>query len=155
MNANPHAADPRPAPRYVIRTVDEDWIDLFDPPARIDARRPAWEEAKRRVRVHPECTTVVLDRRTGATLWESDAEIPRRYVVSAVGDTVFYALDMDLSAVGQVLSAHKKKDDAWTAFYRAIETPRDDIVVLLDTGSLPEPTVIASSDEDLYRAGGQ
>ena len=117
MNANPHAADPRSAPRYVIRTVDEDWIDLFDPPARIDARRPAWEEAQRRVRNHPECTTVVLDRRTGATLWESDPELPRRYVVSAVGD---------------VLSAHKKKDDAWTAFYRAIETPRDDIVVLLE-----------------------
>ena len=150
MNANP-----RPAPCYVIRTVDEDWIDLFDPPSRIDARRPAWEEAKRRVRAHPECTTVVLDKRTGAVLWESDPDILRRYVVSAVGDTVFYAPDMDLSAVGDVLSAHKKKDDAWTAFYKAIETPRDDIVMLLDTGSLPEPTVIASSDEDLYRTGDQ
>ena len=41
------------APRYVIRTIDEDWIDVFDPPSRIDDRRSAWEEARRRVRVHP------------------------------------------------------------------------------------------------------
>ena len=152
MNPNIDAARPRPAPRYVIRTVDEDWIDLFDPPSRIDARRPAWAEAQRRVRAHPECTTVVLDRRTGATLWQSDPDIPRRYVVSAVSDTVFHALDMDLSAVADVLSAHKLKDDAWTAFYKAIEQPSDDIVVLLDTATRPEPTVIASSDDDLYRA---
>ena len=150
MNANS-----QPAPRYVVRTVDEDWIDPFDPPSRIDARRPAWDEANRSVRAHPECTTVVLDRRTGATLWESDPDIPRRYTVTAVSDNVYYALDMDLSAVGQVLSAHKKKDDAWTAFYKAIEQPSDDIVVLLDTGTRPEATVIASSDEDRYRAGNQ
>jgi len=143
----------RPAPRYVVRTVDEDWIDLVDPPARIDDRRTAWEEAQRRVRAHPECTTVVLDRRTGATLWQSDPDIPRRYLVSAVSDTVFYALDMDLPTVGEVLSAHKKKDDAWTAFYKTVGQPSDDIVVLLDTGTRPEPTVIASSDEDLYRGG--
>ncbi|MXZ27933.1 MAG: hypothetical protein F4Y72_06470 [Gammaproteobacteria bacterium] len=142
----------RPASRYVVRTVDEDWIDLFDPPSRIDAKRPAWEEAQRRVRAHPECTTVVLDRRTGAMLWQSDPDIPRRYLVSAVSDTVFYALDMDLPTVGEVLSAHKKKYDAWTAFYKAVEQPSDDIVVLLDTGTQSEPTVIASSDEDVYRA---
>ena len=37
------------APRYIIRTIDEDWIDLFDPPSRIDDKRTAWDEAKRRV----------------------------------------------------------------------------------------------------------
>ena len=41
------------APRYVIRTIDEDWIDLFDPPSRIDDKRSAWQEAKRRVRASP------------------------------------------------------------------------------------------------------
>ena len=61
------------APRYVIRTVDEDWIDLFDAPARIEEKRAAWDEAKRRVREHPELKTVVLDRHTGATLWQSGA----------------------------------------------------------------------------------
>ena len=67
------------APRYVIRTIDEDWIDLFDPPSRIDDKRTAWDEAKRRVRVHPDCKTVIIDRYTGVTLWQSDPDIPPRY----------------------------------------------------------------------------
>lgn len=150
MNTAPTAATARPAPRYVVRTVDEDWIDPFDPPSRIDARRPAWEEAQRRVRAHPECTTVVLDRHTGATLWQSDPDIPRRYVVAVVSDTVHHALDMDLSAVGEVLSAHKKKDDALTAFYEAAAQPSRDIVVLLDTGASPGATVLATSEEHGY-----
>ena len=137
------------APRYVIRTVDEDWIDLFDPPSRIEEKRAAWDEAKRRVREHPDLKTVVLDRRTGATLWQSDPDIPPRYLVLAVNDTVFYALDTALSLSGDVLSAHKEKDDAWTAFYEAIpEAVGNDIVVLLDTA--PGQTVLAASDEDIY-----
>ena len=84
------------APRYVIRTIDEDWIDLFDPPSRIDDRRSAWQEAKRRVRVHPECKTVVIDRYTGVILWQSDPDIPPRYEVVAVDATVFHALETDL-----------------------------------------------------------
>ena len=62
------------APRYVIRTIGEDWIDLFDPPSRIGGKRPAWEEARRRVRTHPECKTVVIDRYTGVVLWQSDPD---------------------------------------------------------------------------------
>ena len=84
------------APRYVIRTIDEDWIDLFDPPSRIDDKRTAWDEAKRRVRVHPDCKTVVIDRYTGVTLWQSDPDIPPRYEVVAVDATVFHALETDL-----------------------------------------------------------
>ena len=76
MNARTNPSTIRMAPRYVIRTIDEDWIDLFDPPSRIDDKRAAWDEAKRRVREHPELKTVVLDRRTGATLWQSDPDIP-------------------------------------------------------------------------------
>ena len=137
------------APRYVVRTVDEDWIDLFDPPSRIEEKRAAWNEAKRRVREHPELKTVVLHRRTGATLWQSEPDIAPRYLVLAVNDTVFYALDTALSLAGDVLSAHKEKDDAWTAFYEAIpEAVGDDIIVLLDT--VGGETVVASSDEDAY-----
>ena len=138
------------APRYVIRTVDEDWIDLFDPPARIEEKRPAWDEARRRVREHPELKTVVLDRHTGAMLWQSDPDIPARYEVVAVDETVFYALDTDLLP-GDVHSAHKEKDDAWTAFHEAIDKRvGNDIIVLRDT--IPGQTVLASSDEDLYSA---
>ena len=139
------------APRYVIRTVDEDWIDLFDAPAHVDDERAALEEAKRRAGAYPECTTCIIDRRTGVTLWRSDPDVPPRFEVVAVNDTVFYALQTDLPLPGDVLSSHKAKDDAWTAFYAAIEAPvGDDVIVLRDT--LPGETVLASSDDDLYRA---
>ena len=137
------------APRFVIRTVDEDWIDLFDPPARIEAKRAAWEEAKRRVREHPECTTLVIDRRTGATLWRSDPDLPLRFEVIAVDETVFYVLETDLPLPGDILSVHKEKDDAWTAFHQAVEDAvGNDIIVLRDT--MPEETILAASDEDRY-----
>ena len=136
------------APRYVIRTIDEDWIDLFDAPARIDAKRAAWVEAQRRVRAHPECKTVVIDRYTGVILWKSDPDIPPQYEVVAIDATVFYALETDLPLPIDVLSSHKEKDDAWTAFYEAIEEPTGDIILLRDT--TPQRTVIASSDDDTY-----
>ena len=136
-------------PRYVIRTIDEDWIDLFDPPARIDEKRAAWDEARRRVREHPELKTVVLDRHTGATLWQSDPDIPARFEVVAVDATVFYALETDLPLPGDVLSVHKEKDDAWTAFYEAIEEAvGNDIIVLFDATHVQ--SILASSDEDIY-----
>ena len=136
------------APRYVIRTIDEDCIDLFDPPSRIEDKRAAWGEAQRRVREHPECKTVVLDRYTGATLWQSDPDVPARYEVLAVDATVFYALEADLLP-GDLLSAHKEKDDAWTAFYEAIEEAvGNDIIVLFD--ATPVQSILASSDEDIY-----
>ena len=136
------------APRYVIRTIDEDWIDLFDPPSRIEDKRTAWDEAKRRVREHPELKTVVIDRHTGVILWQSDPDIPPRYEVVAVDATAFYALETHLPLPVNVLSSHKEKDDAWTAFYDAISQPREDLVLLRDT--TPAQTVIASSDDDTY-----
>ena len=136
------------APRYVIRTIDEDWIDLFDPPSRIDDRRSAWEEAKRRVRVNPDCKTVVIDRHTGVILWRSDPDIPPQYEVVAVDATVFYALETDLPLPVDLLSSHKEKDDAWTAFYEAVKEPSEDIILLRDTTSAQ--TIVASSDEDIY-----
>ena len=138
------------APRYVIRTIDEDWIYLFDPPSRIDDRRTAWEEAKRRVRVHLECRTVVIDRHTGVILWKTDPDIPPRYEVVAVDATAFYALETRLPLPVDVLSSHKDKDDAWTAFYEAVKEPSEDIIVLRDT--TPAQALIASSDEDIYNA---
>ena len=151
MNAPANPSTTRMAPRYVIRTIDEDWIDLFDEPSRIDEKRPAWDEARRRVRAHPELKTVVLDRYTGATLWQSDPDIPARYEVVAVADTVFYALETDVLP-GDVLSAHKEKDDAWTAFYEAVkERVGNDIIVLRDT--IPAQSILASSDEDRFSAG--
>ena len=149
MNAAAHPSTIPMAPRYVVRTVDEDWIDLFDPPSRIDDKRNAWEEAKHRVRAHPECTTLVIDRRTGVTLWRSEPDIAPRYQVLAVDATVFYALDTDLPLPGDVLSVHKMKDDAWTAFYEAIEDPAgNDIIVLCDATHVQ--SILASSDEDRY-----
>ena len=136
------------APRYIIRTIDEDWIDLFDPPSRIDGKRPAWDEARRRVRVHPECKTVVIDRYTGAILWQSDPDIPPLYEVVAVDATVFHALETVLHLPVDVLSSYKEKDAAWTAFYEAVKEPFDDIILLRDT--TPAQTIIASSDEDTY-----
>ena len=138
------------APRYIVRTVDEDWIDLFDSPSRIKEKRAAWDEAKRRVREHPELKTVVLDRHTGATLWQSEPDIAPRFEVVAIDATVFYALETDLPLLGDLLSSHKGQDDAWTAFYDAIEEPvGNDIIVLRDT--IPGERILASSDEDLYR----
>ena len=149
MNAPANPSTTRMAPRYVIRSIDEDWIDLFDPPSRIDDKRAAWDEARRRVREHPELKTVVLDRHTGATLWQSDPDVPARYEVLAVDETVFYALETDLPVPGEVLSAHKEKDDAWTAFYEAVPVRvGNDIIVLRDT--MQGETVLASSDEDRY-----
>ena len=149
MNTVVNPSSIRMAPRYVIRTIDEDWMDLFDPPSRIDDKRAAWDEARRRVREHPALKTVVLDRYTGATLWQSDPDIPARYEVIAVDDTVFYALATDLSVSGDVLSSHEERDEAWTAFYDAIKEPAgNDIIVLRDT--IPAQTILASSDEDLY-----
>ena len=137
------------APHYVVRTIDEDWIDLFDAPARIDDKRAAWDEAKRRVRAHPECTTVVIDRYTGAILWRSEPDIPPQFQVVAVDETVFYALETDLPLPGDVLSSHKEKDDAWTAFYEAIEQRvGNDIIVLFDATHVQ--SILASSDEDIY-----
>ena len=89
------------APRYVVRTVDEDRIDLFDAPARIEEKSAAWNEAKHRVREHPELKTVVLDRRTGATLWQSEPDIAPRYEVVAIDETVFYALETDLPSTSR------------------------------------------------------
>lgn len=150
MNATAHPSTIPMAPRYVVRTVDEDWIDLFDVPSRIERKHAAWEEAKRRVRAHPDCTTLVVDRYTGVILWRSELDIAPRYEVLAVDATVFYALETDLPLPGDVLSAHKAKDDAWTAFYEAVKQPRNDIVVLRDT--IPATTILASSDEELYGA---
>ena len=152
MNATESPGTVRMAPRYVVRTVDEDWVDLFDSPSRIDGKRPAWEEARRRVRQYPDLRTVVLDRRTGATLWQSELDVPPRYEVVAVDATVFHALETDLPLPGDILSAHKEKDDAWTAFYQAAaEPPGGNIVVLRDT--VPSETILASSDDDIYGSG--
>ena len=152
MNTTVNPGTVRLAPRYVVRTVDEDWMDLFDPPSRIEDKRPAWNEARRRVRQYPDLRTVVLDRFTGATLWQSDPDIPPRYEVVAVDATVFHALETDLPLPGDILSAHKEKDDAWTAFYQAAaEPPGGNIVVLRDT--VPSETILASSDDDIHGAG--
>ncbi len=107
------------ATRYVLRTVDEDWIDLAGEPVRIDDRRAAWAEAKRRVAADPDLKTVVLNRDTGALLWQSDPDIPPRYQVV----TASPAFIDDAGLPVKVLSEHKDKDGAWTAFYDAVAAP--------------------------------
>ena len=129
--ANPRRT--RMDPRYVIRTIDEDWIDLFDPPSRIGDKRTAWEEANRRVRALPR----VQDRRHrplhrrhrsgGAT---PTSRRDTRSSPSTPQSSTPWTDGCPLP--GDVLSSHKEKDDAWTAFYEAIEQPSGDIILLRD-----------------------
>ena len=133
------------AVRYVIRTVDEDWIDLVDEPVRIDDRRAAWAEAQRRVAADPDLKTVVLDRDTGAILWQSDPDIPARYRVVTADRTFVYAID-DIDFPVEVLSEHKEKDDAWTAFYDAIAASADELVFVFDISG-GQRRIVANSDD--------
>jgi len=133
------------AVRYVIRTVDEDWIDLVDKPARIDDRRAAWAEAKRRIAADPDLKTVVFNRDTGAILWQSDPDIPPRYLVASADRTVVYAID-DADFPIEVLSDHKEKDDAWTAFYDAVAASGDELVFFFDISG-DQRRIVASSDD--------
>ncbi|MDE0174243.1 MAG: hypothetical protein OYH76_24600 [Defluviicoccus sp.] len=137
--------------RYVIRTVDEDWIDVHDEPSRIDDRRAAWEEARRRVRAYPELMTVVICRDTGRILWQSEPDIPRRFRVVAADPASFSHLRPDERAVTRVISAHRRRDDALTAFYDAIEDPTADLLVVLETIDGHPPRIVATS-EDFSRA---
>ena len=130
--------------RYVIRTVDEDWIDLAGEPVRIDDRRAAWAEAKRRVAADPDLKTVVLNRDTGAVLWQNDPDIPPRYQVVTADRIV---VD-DAGFPVKVLSEHKDRDDAWTAFYEAVAAPTDDLVLIFDISGSDRYIVTNSDDFD-------
>ncbi len=131
--------------RYVIRTVDEDWIDLADEPVRIDDRHAAWAEAKRRVAADPDLKTVVINRDNGAILWQSDPDIPPRYQVVTANRTFAYAID-DVDFPVAVLSEHKEKDDAWTAFHDAVAASTEDLVFIFDVSG-SQRRVIANSDD--------
>ncbi len=135
------------AVRYVIRTVDEDWIDLVDEPARIDDRHAAWAEAKRRIAADPDLKTVVLDRNTGVILWQSDPAIPPRYRVATADRTFVYAID-DVDFPVEVLSEHKERDDAWTAFYDAVARSDDALVFIFDLSGSARRIVANSDDFD-------
>ncbi len=131
--------------RYVIRTVDEDWIDLADEPAQLDDRHTAWAEAKRRVAANPDLKTVVLNRDTGALLWQSDPDIPPSYQVVTANRTFVYAID-DIDFPVAVLSEHKEKDDAWTAFHNALAASTEDLVFIFDVSG-SQQRVVANSDD--------
>ena len=136
--------------RYVIRTVDEDWIDLADEPVRIDDRRAAWAEARRRVAADPDLKTVVLDRDTGVILWQSDPDVPPRYRVATADRTYVYAID-DVDFPVEVLSEHKEKDNAWTAFYNAVAASADELVFIFDISGSRRRIVANSDDFDHLR----
>ena len=131
--------------RYIIRTVDEDWIDLVDEPARIDDRHAAWVEVQRRVAADPDLKTVVLNRDTGAILWQSDPAIPPHYRVATADRTYVYAID-DFDFPFEVLSEHKEKDDAWTAFYDAVAASTEELVFIFDISG-PQRCIVANSDD--------
>ncbi|MYH38389.1 MAG: hypothetical protein F4027_07775 [Rhodospirillaceae bacterium] len=133
--------------RYVIRTVDEDWIDLVDEPARIDDRRAAWAEVRRRVAADPDLKTVVFNRDTGAILWQSDPDVPPRYRVATANRTFVSAID-DVDFPVEVLSEHKEKDDAWTAFYDAVAASTDELVFIFDISGSERCIVASSNDSD-------
>ena len=140
------------AVRYVIRTVDEDWIDLADEPTRIDDRHAAWAEVRRRIAADPDLKTVVLNRDTGAILWQSDPDIPPHYQVAAADRTFVYAID-DVDFPVEVLSDHKEKDDAWTAFYDAVAASADEneMVFIFDISEARRRIVANSDDYDHLR----
>ena len=131
--------------RYVIRTVDEDWIDLVDEPVRIDDRHAAWAEVRRRVAADPDLKTVVFNRDTGAILWQSDPDVPPRYRVATANRTFVSAID-DVDFPIEVLSEHKEKDDAWIAFYDAVAASADALVFIFDT-SEDQRRIVANSDD--------
>ena len=138
--------------RYVIRTVDEDWIDEIDTdPSRIYDKGVAWEEAKRRVAAHPELLTVVIDRDTGRILWQSDPDIPEHYQLIAIDRSLFDPRDPNAIDAHAILSSHKFRDDALTAFYDAIEEPRHDVLAVRDTRRGLHHRVITTS-ADFSRA---
>lgn len=129
--------------RYIIRTIDEDWIDCFDEPSRIDDKHAAWEEAKRRVVEYPELWTVVINRHNGSILWKSDPDIPPRYEVVSTPRARFDARASDDDVAVDTLSSHKEKDDAWTAFYDAVAANPVAIVLMRHAIAL---TIVAHSD---------
>ena len=131
--------------RYVIRTVDEDWIDPVDEPVRIGDRRAAWAEVLRRVAADPDLKTVVFDRDTGAILWQSDPAVPPRYRVATADRTFVYAID-DVDFPVEVLSEHQEKDDAWTAFYDAVAASTNELVFIFDI-SEDQRRIVANSDD--------
>lgn len=137
--------------RFVIRTVDEDWIDVLDTPSRAEDRRTAWAEARRRVRAYPELMTVVICRDTGRFLWQSDPDTPSRFRVVAADPATFSHLRPDDNDIARVISAHKLRDDALTAFHDAIEDTTADLLVVLETIDGHPPRIVATS-QDLSRA---
>ena len=120
-------------------------IDLADEPAQRDDRHAAWAEAKRRVTADPDLKTVVLNRDTGAILWQSDPDIPPRYQVVTADRPFVHAIDHAEFPVA-VLSEHKEKDGAWTAFHDAVAASTDDLVFIFDISG-PRRRVIANSDD--------
>ena len=131
--------------RYVIRTVDQDWIDELDGPIRIDNRAEAWNEAKRRIAAYPAMMTVVIDRDTGRILWQSDPDIPAHFELVAADRADFDPRHPEAHAAHSNLSSHKFRDDALTAFYDAIEEPRDDVLIVRDTSPGIHRRVISTS----------
>ena len=131
---------------YIVRTVDEDWIDLLYPPSRIDDKRGAWREAQRRVRDCADCKTLVIDRRTGAVLWQSEPEILPRYEVVTVDRGLFQTAQGEASRTAKVLSTHRERDAALTAFQDTLGQTSSEIVILRD---ITAPHVIHRTSDDL------
>ena len=134
-------------PRYIVRTVDQDWIDELDGPTIIDGKRPAWDEAQRRVRAYPDMMTVVINRNTGSILWQSDPDISDRYEVVSFHPNRQYSTDPDVDYPIQVLSSHKDKDDAWTAFYAAVASAQPDGNIIEMRHTEPGLPAIANSND--------
>ena len=88
---------------------------------------------------------MVLDRDSGAILWQSDPAIPPRYRVATADRTFVYAID-DIDFPVEVLSEHKEMDDAWTAFYEAVAASADELVFIFDI-SRDQRRIVANSDD--------
>ena len=133
-------------PRYVVCTFHPMRFTFYEHGLETNDKRAAWEEAKRRIPACPKCTVLVIDRHTRAILWQSAPDLPPRYEVAAANPAYVYSIEDDNFPV-DVLSVHRDKDGARSAFSDAIKETSDDLILLIDI--FIDRTVIARSDDEI------
>ena len=71
--------------------------------------------------------------------------VPSRPANPTTPRPIVYAID-DVDFPVAVLSEHKEKDDAWTAFYDAVAASTEDLVFIYDVSG-SQRRVVANSDD--------
>ncbi len=79
--------------------------------------------------------------------WAGRHAAPPRWLVSSVGEADLVRSGADPRDLGVRLSAHRRLEEAWTAFHGAMECGPDHVIVLLDARARPQGAVLARSDD--------